>query len=75
MAGVSEQHGAEISSKCTVLRAAYRVPANVTSYAYYLDARIRAYRELQHDLFALQTESNRRSTGLGANCKLFYPCR
>lgn len=49
--------------------------SNLGSYAYYLDARIRAYRDLKHDLFQLQTESNRRSTGLGANCALYIDAR
>jgi hypothetical protein len=45
-------------------------PGTVNAYANYLDARVRAYRELGHDLYYIQNESNRRSTGLGANCKL-----
>ena len=42
------------------------------AYADYLDSRIRAYRELKRDLIRVQTESNRRSDGLGAACKLIW---
>ncbi|BEJ15286.1 hypothetical protein CspHIS471_0410530 [Cutaneotrichosporon sp. HIS471] len=49
--------------------AGYHPPSNMSAYAYYLDSRIRAFRDLRHDLVYLQTESNRRSTGLGANSK------
>ena len=37
-------------------------------YADYLDSRIRAWKELKHDLVRVQTESNRRSDGLSAGC-------
>lgn len=47
----------------------YHPPSNLGAYASYLDMRIRAFRDLRHDLVYLQTESNRRSTGLGANCE------
>jgi hypothetical protein len=50
------------------LTSGYHPPSNLSAYAYYLDSRIRAFRDLRHDLVYLQTESNRRSTGLGANC-------
>lgn len=46
-----------------------RPPSNMTTYAYYLDTRIKSFRDLRHDLVFSQTESNRRSTGLGANSK------
>nr|ODN81404.1 hypothetical protein L203_05663 [Cryptococcus depauperatus CBS 7841] len=44
-------------------------PASMSAYADYLDTRIRAFRELDHDLVRVQTESNRRSDGLGASSK------
>lgn len=47
----------------------YRPPSNLSTYAYYLDARIRGFRDLQHDIVYSQNESNRRSNGLGANSK------
>ncbi|KAI0316015.1 ANTH domain-containing protein [Amylostereum chailletii] len=37
----------------------YHPPANLQSYAIYLDARIRGYRELKHDAVRVQSESNR----------------
>jgi hypothetical protein len=40
------------------------------AYAQYLDTRIRVFRDLKHDLVRVQTESNRRSDGLGAGCEL-----
>ncbi|KAK4689447.1 hypothetical protein P7C73_g665, partial [Tremellales sp. Uapishka_1] len=43
--------------------------SNIGTYASYLDSRIKAYRDLKHDLVSVQTESNRRSTGLGAGSK------
>ncbi|KIR31630.1 ENTH domain-containing protein [Cryptococcus deuterogattii MMRL2647] len=47
----------------------YVPPASMGAYADYLDSRIRAYRELKRDLIRVQTESNRRSDGLGAASK------
>ncbi|EIW71887.1 hypothetical protein TREMEDRAFT_41409 [Tremella mesenterica DSM 1558] len=47
----------------------YNPPSNMSNYATYLDIRIRAYREIKHDLVQVQTESNRRSNGLGAGSK------
>ncbi|THH28110.1 hypothetical protein EUX98_g6073 [Antrodiella citrinella] len=37
----------------------YAAPQNLQSYAAYMDARIRAYRELKHDAIRVQSESNR----------------
>jgi hypothetical protein len=39
------------------------------AYAKYLDARIKAWKELKQDPVRVQTESNRRSDGLGAGCE------
>lgn len=39
------------------------------AYAQYLDTRIRVFRDIKHDLVRVQTESNRRSDGLGAGCE------
>jgi hypothetical protein len=39
-------------------------------YGEYLDVRIKAFKDLKHDLVRVQTESNRRSDGLGAGCEL-----
>jgi hypothetical protein len=39
------------------------------SYANYLDVRIKAWKEIKHDLVQVQTESNRRSDGQGAGCE------
>lgn len=39
------------------------------AYAKYLDARIRAWKDLKQDPVRVQTESNRRSDGLGAGCE------
>ncbi|ODN95681.1 hypothetical protein I350_08398 [Cryptococcus amylolentus CBS 6273] len=47
----------------------YIPPASLGAYADYLDARIRSYRDVKHDLVRVQTESNRRSDGLGAASK------
>lgn len=47
----------------------YHPPSNLSTYAYYLDTRIRAFRDLRHDPVYLQTESNRRSNGLSAGAK------
>lgn len=38
-------------------------------YAEYIDVRIRTFKDLKHDLVRVQTESNRRSDGLGAGCE------
>jgi hypothetical protein len=43
----------------------------MAAYGEYIDVRIRAFKDLKHDLVRVQTESNRRSDGLGAGCKLF----
>lgn len=45
----------------------------MTAYAEYIDVRIRTFKDLQHDLVRVQTESNRRSDGLGAGCELDAP--
>ncbi|KAH7905728.1 ANTH domain-containing protein [Hygrophoropsis aurantiaca] len=37
----------------------YNAPENLQNYAVYLDARIRAYRELKHDAIRVQAETNR----------------
>ncbi|KAF9499345.1 ANTH-domain-containing protein [Pleurotus eryngii] len=37
----------------------YSTPQNLQNYARYLDARIRAYRDLKHDAIRVQAESNR----------------
>lgn len=37
----------------------YAAPQNMQNYAVYLDARIRAYRDLKHDAIRVQSESNR----------------
>ena len=37
----------------------YSAPQNLQNYAKYLDLRIRAYRELKHDVIRVQAESNR----------------
>jgi len=42
----------------------------MAAYGEYIDVRIRAFKDLKHDLVRVQTESNRRSDGLGAGCKL-----
>ncbi|WVQ75688.1 hypothetical protein IAR50_005318 [Cryptococcus sp. DSM 104548] len=47
----------------------YIPPSSLGAYADYLDARIRSYRDVKHDLVRVQTESNRRSDGLGAASK------
>ncbi|ORX40507.1 hypothetical protein BD324DRAFT_4560 [Kockovaella imperatae] len=47
----------------------YSPPSNLGSYAQYLDSRIKVWRDLRHDLVKVQTESNRRSDGLGAGSK------
>ena len=39
--------------------AGYNAPENLASYATYLDTRIRAFRDLQHDAIHVQSESNR----------------
>lgn len=44
-------------------------------YAFYLDERIRCFKDLKHDFVRMQTESNRRSDGAGANCELIFPIR
>lgn len=47
----------------------YSPPSSMSNYANYLDARVKCWKELKHDLVTVQTESNRRSTGLGADCQ------
>lgn len=37
----------------------YDPPQNLKHYAFYLDSRIRAYRDLKHDAIRVQSESNR----------------
>jgi hypothetical protein len=37
----------------------YNAPENLQNYATYLNARIRAYRDLKHDVIRVQSESNR----------------
>ncbi|KAF8586364.1 ANTH-domain-containing protein [Ramaria rubella] len=37
----------------------YDTPQNLAHYAFYLDSRVRAYRELKHDAVRVQSESNR----------------
>lgn len=37
----------------------YHAPQNLQHYAVYLDARIKAYRDLKHDAIRVQSESNR----------------
>ncbi len=37
----------------------YNAPQNLQNYALYLDARIRAYRDLKHDAIRVQSETNR----------------
>ncbi|KAI1785676.1 ANTH-domain-containing protein [Ganoderma leucocontextum] len=37
----------------------YQAPQNLQNYSKYLDARIRAYRELKHDAIRVQSETNR----------------
>jgi hypothetical protein len=44
-------------------------PSNMGMYAMYLDVRIKCFGDLKHDFVRTQAESNRRSDGLGANCK------
>jgi hypothetical protein len=39
--------------------AGYHAPENLSSYATYLDARIRAFRDLKHDAIRVQSENNR----------------
>jgi len=41
------------------LATGYPVPQNIQAYAYYLDSRIRAYKELKHDVVKVQAEANR----------------
>ena len=52
------------------LNIGYAPPSNMGSYANYLDVRVRSWREMKHDVLRIQSESNRRSDGLGAGCKL-----
>ncbi|ORY25441.1 ANTH domain-domain-containing protein, partial [Naematelia encephala] len=47
----------------------YSPPSNMGAYASYLDSRIRAWRDVKHDLVRAQAESNRRSDGLSAGSK------
>ncbi|WVF67385.1 hypothetical protein IAT40_002141 [Kwoniella sp. CBS 6097] len=44
-------------------------PASMSTYAAYLDSRIKCFKEIKHDLVRAQAESNRRSDGLGAASK------
>ncbi|KZV66314.1 ANTH-domain-containing protein [Peniophora sp. CONT] len=37
----------------------YKAPENLQAYAVYLDARIRAYKDIKHDAIRVQSESNR----------------
>lgn len=37
----------------------YDTPQNLARYAFYLDSRVRAYRDLKHDAVRVQSESNR----------------
>lgn len=37
----------------------YDAPRNLKNYAFYLDSRIRAYKELKHDAVKVQSETNR----------------
>lgn len=53
----------------------YSPPSNMGSYAHYLDVRIKSWREMKHDVLRIQTESNRRSDGLGAGCELLPSSR
>ena len=39
--------------------AGYNAPENLSSYAAYLDTRIRAFRDLKHDAIRVQSENNR----------------
>lgn len=41
------------------VRLGYNAPQNMQHYALYLDARIRAFRELKHDAIRVQAETNR----------------
>ncbi len=47
----------------------YSPPSNLGAYSNYLDARVKSFRELKHDMVRVQAESNRRSDGLGAGCR------
>lgn len=47
----------------------YRPPTSMAAYGDYIDVRIKTFKDLKHDLVRVQTESNRRSDGLGAGCK------
>lgn len=40
-------------------RSGYMAPENLQNYANYLNARIRAYRDLKHDAIHVQSENNR----------------
>ena len=40
-------------------RTGYAAPENLQHYALYLDARIRAYRDLKHDAIKVQSDTNR----------------
>ena len=50
----------------------YSPPSNMGSYANYLDVRVKSWREMKHDVLRIQTESNRRSDGLGAGCEFSH---
>lgn len=43
----------------TELPQGYDTPQNMQHYALYLDARIRAYRDMKHDAISVQSEANR----------------
>jgi hypothetical protein len=47
------------TSPVTDSRLGYSTPQNLQHYAAYLDSRIRAYRDLKHDVIRVQSESNR----------------
>lgn len=42
-----------------LVSAGYDTPQNLAHYAFYLDSRVRAYRDLKHDAVRVQSESNR----------------
>ena len=56
-----------------LLTPGYTPPASMGEYALYLESRVRAFKELKNDPVRAQTESNRRSDGLGA-AGGFYRC-
>jgi hypothetical protein len=42
-----------------IARSGYMAPQNLSSYAMYLDCRVRTYKDLKHDAIRVQSESNR----------------